>query len=154
MWKLLWHVYEFIFYMSYFFFFFQAEDGIRDIGVTGVQTCALPIFEAVMGVERGLLLLRELAVGLCVGGVLDLVLRVRDPDVAVGFRRVGDRDERDLGAEQARLDGEPFGPVGVGVEVDLFDRADLLAVGIDGGLAAPGEGLICVHGILPGSDGH
>src|SRR3712207_7563380 len=27
-----------------FLFFFQAEDGIRDIGVTGVQTCALPIF--------------------------------------------------------------------------------------------------------------
>src|SRR3712207_2987853 len=27
-----------------FFFFFQAEDGIRNIGVTGVQTCALPIF--------------------------------------------------------------------------------------------------------------
>src|SRR3712207_7877242 len=26
-------------------FFFQAEDGIRDIGVTGVQTCALPISE-------------------------------------------------------------------------------------------------------------
>src|SRR3712207_9490483 len=28
------------------FFFFQAEDGIRDIGVTGVQTCALPILPA------------------------------------------------------------------------------------------------------------
>src|SRR3712207_2998280 len=28
---------------DFFFFFFQAEDGIRDIGVTGVQTCALPI---------------------------------------------------------------------------------------------------------------
>src|SRR5260370_16369560 len=27
-----------------FFFFFQAEDGIRDSSVTGVQTCALPIF--------------------------------------------------------------------------------------------------------------
>src|SRR3712207_7181880 len=27
-------------------FFFQAEDGIRDIGVTGVQTCALPILAA------------------------------------------------------------------------------------------------------------
>src|SRR5438067_7162173 len=27
------------------FFFFQAEDGIRDRNVTGVQTCALPIFE-------------------------------------------------------------------------------------------------------------
>src|SRR3712207_7720180 len=29
--------------MVWTFFFFQAEDGIRDIGVTGVQTCALPI---------------------------------------------------------------------------------------------------------------
>src|SRR2546426_10162270 len=28
---------------SLFFFFFQAEDGIRDYKVTGVQTCALPI---------------------------------------------------------------------------------------------------------------
>src|SRR3712207_7359415 len=27
-------------------FFFQAEDGIRDIGVTGVQTCALPIWRS------------------------------------------------------------------------------------------------------------
>src|SRR5256886_8326309 len=29
-----------------FFFFFQAEDGIRDLTVTGVQTCALPIYGA------------------------------------------------------------------------------------------------------------
>src|SRR5437879_11474955 len=28
-----------------FVFFFQAEDGIRDTSVTGVQTCALPIFQ-------------------------------------------------------------------------------------------------------------
>ena len=28
-----------------FFFFFQAEDGIRDRDVTGVQTCALPIYK-------------------------------------------------------------------------------------------------------------
>ena len=26
-------------------FFFQAEDGIRDTSVTGVQTCALPIYD-------------------------------------------------------------------------------------------------------------
>src|SRR5256885_5324518 len=32
--------------MGVFFFFFQAEDGIRDYKVTGVQTCALPIFGA------------------------------------------------------------------------------------------------------------
>src|SRR5256885_12384496 len=30
-------------YQSIHFFFFQAEDGIRDYKVTGVQTCALPI---------------------------------------------------------------------------------------------------------------
>src|SRR3712207_7680274 len=38
-------IFIFFFYVFYcmFFFFFQAEDGIRDIGVTGVQTCALPI---------------------------------------------------------------------------------------------------------------
>src|SRR3712207_9359055 len=34
------------------FFFFQAEDGIRDIGVTGVQTCALPIYEDLVGRAR------------------------------------------------------------------------------------------------------
>src|SRR5256885_2781588 len=35
---------------AFYFFFFQAEDGIRDYKVTGVQTCALPISE-----EKGLL---------------------------------------------------------------------------------------------------
>src|SRR5467141_3046558 len=40
-----------------FFFFFQAEDGIRDASVTGVQTCALPIWgagrpEATAAIER------------------------------------------------------------------------------------------------------
>src|SRR5438067_13918320 len=34
------HIYRFF---CIFFFFFQAEDGIRDRNVTGVQTCALPI---------------------------------------------------------------------------------------------------------------
>src|SRR5690348_8096248 len=36
----------FLFVTCYFFFFFQAEDGIRDGRVTGVQTCALPIWRA------------------------------------------------------------------------------------------------------------
>src|SRR2546430_2242286 len=35
-----------------FFFFFQAEDGIRDLTVTGVQTCALPIWSARRGVAK------------------------------------------------------------------------------------------------------
>src|SRR3989449_8705174 len=38
-----------MYYYSFFvyFFFFQAEDGIRDVAVTGVQTCALPIHRPV-----------------------------------------------------------------------------------------------------------
>src|SRR6266576_6743874 len=35
----------------YLFFFFQAEDGIRDLYVTGVQTCALPILAEVTGID-------------------------------------------------------------------------------------------------------
>src|SRR5687768_17713327 len=40
------YIYLFIIMSCMFvvFFFFQAEDGIRDVAVTGVQTCALPIF--------------------------------------------------------------------------------------------------------------
>src|SRR5438270_10355120 len=41
-----------IVYLLYFcFFFFQAEDGIRDLTVTGVQTCALPILIHLVGEE-------------------------------------------------------------------------------------------------------
>src|SRR2546430_7194026 len=36
---------------SVFFFFFQAEDGIRDLTVTGVQTCALPICSRCEGIR-------------------------------------------------------------------------------------------------------
>src|SRR5258707_7412637 len=45
------------------FFFFQAEDGIRDIGVTGVQTCALPILVTPRARPRGMM------VTLCTGSV-------------------------------------------------------------------------------------
>ena len=40
----------FFFFLFFFFsfFFFQAEDGIRDTSVTGVQTCALPIWAAAL----------------------------------------------------------------------------------------------------------
>src|SRR5256885_3196193 len=48
MWRvLLWWDYDYLRWASdigVFFFFFQAEDGIRDYKVTGVQTCALPIY--------------------------------------------------------------------------------------------------------------
>src|SRR3989449_8956781 len=43
-------------FIFFFFFFFQAEDGIRDVAVTGVQTCALPIFFSVIGGHGGAIL--------------------------------------------------------------------------------------------------
>src|SRR5947209_19560536 len=90
------------------FFFFQAEDGIRDIGVTGVQTCALPIYE---GVE---LLLRD---RLAEGRGHD-VLRVagRDVCVRVGDRRPDERRERLLRALR-------LGRQLVEVRADLAGRA-------------------------------
>src|ERR671927_100635 len=51
----------------HFFFFFQAEDGIRDHCVTGVQTCALPIFArdggAAVVLEHGDFVTGNLVVG-------------------------------------------------------------------------------------------
>src|SRR3712207_7034405 len=43
--------------------FFQAEDGIRDIGVTGVQTCALPILieESVQASRNGVAITADVA---------------------------------------------------------------------------------------------
>src|SRR5207253_6321501 len=66
------------------FFFFQAEDGIRDGHVTGVQTCALPISFANVAVD----LIRE--------GVHGRLTAVRDgkyahvpiPDPKLGARRI------------------------------------------------------------------
>src|SRR2546430_3476148 len=44
----------------FLFFFFQAEDGIRDLTVTGVQTCALPIFvHLLLGFHRHLVIKRK-----------------------------------------------------------------------------------------------
>ena len=42
-----------------FFFFFQAEDGIRDRNVTGVQTCALPIYDVIKQFSERILSLKD-----------------------------------------------------------------------------------------------
>src|SRR5205807_5401317 len=60
----------------FFFFFFQAEDGIRDYKVTGVQTCALPISHLVAdpperdGRAAGGGIKRDSTAGFSVPGVL------------------------------------------------------------------------------------
>src|SRR3712207_6928366 len=67
--------------MFMYVFFCQAEDGIRDIGVTGVQTCALPIFVARVVAERVVDLLEvvdveqhERSAAAVAGGALELAL--------------------------------------------------------------------------------
>src|SRR5699024_11357407 len=77
--------------LAFTIFFFQAEDGIRDRNVTGVQTCALPIFDVAVGVLRRVV---ELAQGRVTGaGVVprirallgDIVELLVDTDVPIGL---------------------------------------------------------------------
>src|SRR5256885_13867235 len=76
---------------SHFFFFFQAEDGIRDYKVTGVQTCALPIYSG-----RG----RRTA-----GGRIGMSTSASRPLYAyVGSRTTRERDARGEGITVYRVD--------------------------------------------------
>src|SRR2546422_11771989 len=56
-------------------FFFQAEDGIRDVAVTGVQTCALPILLAHPAVRAGKVDFSS--VKLCVSGSAPLLAETK-----------------------------------------------------------------------------
>src|SRR5206468_4558428 len=68
-------------FFCFFFFFFQAEDGIRDLIVTGVQTCALPISERAPS-----LMPRDLSRGMSDGA--RSVLEVRDVHTYYGESHV------------------------------------------------------------------
>src|SRR5437762_8934410 len=82
-----------------FFFFFQAEDGIRDTSVTGVQTCALPIYaradDRLHPRERRAGALELDRVGAC---LLDEPHGVLDRGLVGGLegaeRHVGDHEDR------------------------------------------------------------
>src|SRR4051794_37132744 len=92
---------------------------------------------AIVVVEPALFLVGQAPVGVDARRVLDLRLLVRDAHAVAGRAGVGDRDEGLLRAEQPGGDDGPFGLVRLLVEVDLLDRADLVAVVVDQGAAAP-----------------
>src|SRR3712207_8183866 len=69
-----------------FVFFFQAEDGIRDIGVTGVQTCALPILQSeLVDTEDKIQAARRFYNG----GVRDLNTKIKTFPNTLFVRRLG-----------------------------------------------------------------
>src|SRR5690606_39794779 len=96
------------------FFFFQAEDGIRDFHVTGVQTCALPILQERLPRRQGkradtllesprfragydFLLLREIA-GEETGGLGDWWTRYQEVDDATRRAMIRDLSKDESGA--------------------------------------------------------
>src|SRR5688500_19924327 len=101
-------------------FFFQAEDGIRDYKVTGVQTCALPIYDALASGVRWLMIDLERATGVpesvlvATTGELrarrgELILVAAKPDVLDGLtrseeRRVGEEGKGRRSAEDGQED--------------------------------------------------
>src|SRR2546430_3807289 len=91
---------------SYHLFFFQAEDGIRDLTVTGVQTCALPICRLLRhavgdGSARGLDQLRRLGAGQRRQRPRDDVSLPRERPLAFRRHRLreGRSEERRVGKE-------------------------------------------------------
>src|SRR5216684_6666369 len=96
-----------------FFFFFQAEDGIRDVAVTGVQTCALPICGREGSARWEWVPARKSQVG-----VAEPAGRIGDRDRAA-VRRVGGLAlvKKRLGAveENRAADAEAIAAVSVGI---------------------------------------
>src|SRR6185503_14521407 len=109
-------------------FFFQAEDGIRDVAVTGVQTCALPIWPGQPddGAARGAAARDEVegAVG-AEGAVDDLV---GEAEELGGAAAAGvDRVERVLAAVAIGDDDEDGLAIGAGAQGDLGDAREVAA---------------------------
>src|SRR5690606_40158215 len=69
----------------YTVFFFQAEDGIRDFHVTGVQTCALPIWISTVDMVGATLRMRLNRV--CMAGLAPMMPMSCGPSVATGASR-------------------------------------------------------------------
>src|SRR5690606_39547136 len=96
-------------------FFFQAEDGIRDFHVTGVQTCALPISDGILAtpvetVPRAKPNPRAAGPGPDIARIADIVREYEAVEIVVGLPRTlrGEKgnaarsEERRVGKERRR----------------------------------------------------
>src|SRR5690606_17313168 len=130
------------------FFFFQADDGIRDFHVTGVQTCALPIFIAGADAKS------PLRAGLDVSGSRWSRPSCRERSRRAACRRRGGPEDRRVSVE---LLGQHL--AAQALEVTL-DRRRLLALALGGGLlvvlarAELGDHAGLLDGALEAAQGH
>src|SRR3989449_11381025 len=117
------------------FFFFQAEDGIRDVAVTGVQTCALPISAVGVGEDA------EQRMALLVKAGVDVVV----VDTAHGHSQAVLDTVRVL---KRRL---PEAEVVAGNVATKEAVRDLIAAGADAIKVGVGPGSICTTRIVAGA---
>src|SRR5256885_12141304 len=97
----------------YVFFFFQAEDGIRDYKVTGVQTCALPISAGLGFAGSEALKDRWLPLAASGGGLFCIGISETEAGSAVGHMRArltedGDRSEERRVGKECRSRWSPY----------------------------------------------
>src|SRR2546422_5325592 len=87
----------------FYFFFFQAEDGIRDVAVTGVQTCALPISpDCPEGMSNAITREEQEFNGRysrASGAILEAVYHALDPNNQQNFGDAPRSEERRVGKE-------------------------------------------------------
>src|SRR5688572_33344236 len=88
------------------FFFFQAEDGIRDLTVTGVQTCALPILVRLQQTDLGYSVDSVLTFEVILAGERYNTAEAQDRFFDAMFARIARSEERRVGKE-CRFRGPP-----------------------------------------------
>src|SRR5699024_12014396 len=83
-------------------FFFQAEDGIRDRNVTGVQTCALPISQAEVGMMSKFGEVRPATSASCAGGARLSLITENLPaqSISCAYSKELRSEERRVGKER------------------------------------------------------
>src|SRR5262249_57097333 len=106
-----------------FFFFFQAEDGIRDWSVTGVQTCALPIFECGAGVASVANGSKLMFVDACHSGTAFNAKLLNDArqQRVIAFMSAGPNQE-EIGRASCRERVEKWGGAGVMIQKKVDEK--------------------------------
>src|SRR5690606_27788332 len=125
-------------FRRWFFFFFQAEDGIRDFHVTGVQTCALPIWFHRTYCELGVDVIETNTFGAFAVPLNEYGIGHRDREISRANAEIARRVADEFGTWVAGSvgPGTKFASLGQISYTDLRDAYHRQALGLlEGGLA-------------------